>query len=131
MPHFEPVPGWETIVPIYRARRAVRPATKARYRAERPFTTMDDNDSWQYGERSIAAGEIVETKAWPHPSFDPLNYSAQKTLAFFNGALRSRLPVSPWHGGQVRLDNGLSDAPMKFDIRPPQIRGMDMSGSSL
>jgi hypothetical protein len=109
-------PGWETQVPIYQVTRDVQPPTRARYRTEKPFTTMADNDCWQYAERPYQRGETVQTTSWPHPSFRPLNCSAEKVLAFFNGAMKSRLTRSPWHDGRVRLDNGISDAPSQIDI---------------
>lgn len=75
--------GWQFEVPRYRATRALRPAEKARYRSESPFSTIFENDVWQYGEQPIATGEIIETKSWPHPSFYPLNYSAGPRAGFF------------------------------------------------
>jgi len=120
--------GWESTTPRYLASRAVQPATRARYRLEKPFSSMGD-DSWQYGDRLIEAGEIVETACWPHPSFrpagpidDPAHYAASRVLEFFNSALRSRLPVSPMHQGRLRLDNGISNAPTFIDARPPSLR---------
>jgi hypothetical protein len=131
MSDFAPTPGWERIVPRYLVVRAVSPPSRARYRDEKPFTTMGDNDCWQYcGDKPIAAGTEIESMSWPHSSFRPLNFSGQKVLAFYLGALRSRLPLSPWHEGAVRLDNGMSDAPQIFDVRPPQIRGVDMRGNA-
>jgi hypothetical protein len=126
MSNFEQSPGWEREIPKYRASRALGPALKARWRAEPPFTTLGDNDCWQYGTQEIEAGEIISTTQWPHASFRPMNYSAEKVLAFFNGATKSRLPRAPWHEGRIRLDNGISDAPMMFDVRPPQIRPVDL-----
>jgi hypothetical protein len=82
--------------------------------------------SWQYGERALKAGEEIETREWPHPSFFPLNYSAGKVLDFFNGAMKSRLPRSPWHEGRVRLDNGLNNVPGIVDVRPPQLQPMNL-----
>lgn len=103
-----PPPGWEREVPKYRLGRAVHPSPKARHRLEPPFASTTDSDLWQYAERPYKAGEIIETKSWPHPSFQPLNYSATKVLEFFNSATKSRLPLSPWAHDRIRLDNGLS-----------------------
>jgi hypothetical protein len=122
-----PPPGWERETPKYRATRDLRPAQKARYRSEPPFTSGSDIDIWQYGTKPIAAGDIIETKDWPGPGFYPLNYAAEKILAFFHSAMKSRLTCSPFdHAGRIRLDNGLSDAPAIFDVRPPQIKPVDL-----
>jgi hypothetical protein len=66
------------------------------------------SDAWQYGTRIIKAGETIETREWPHPSFFPLNYAAQKVPEFFNTRQKSRLPKSPCHGDRLRLSDGLS-----------------------
>src|SRR6266850_4819663 len=107
MPNFEQVAGWEKEIPKYRVVRPVSPPSRARYRDEKPFSTMADSDCWQYADRFYAADEIVSTTAWCHPSFEPLNFSAQQVLAFFKAEMKSRLPQSPWFDGQVRLSNGL------------------------
>jgi hypothetical protein len=99
--------GWERIVPRYRVTRDVQPAEKSRFRFEPPFTEIWSG-AWQYGEKSHAAGEEIETTAWPHPSFMPLNFSAERVLEFFKASIKSRLTVSPWHQGRIRLDTGLS-----------------------
>jgi hypothetical protein len=103
-----PPPGFEREIPKYRATRDIQPAPKARFRFEPPFTTLWDVDVWQYGERPIQSGEIIETREWPHPSFRPLNYSARKVLDFFNSRMKSRLPRSPWQGNQIMLDDGIT-----------------------
>jgi hypothetical protein len=95
-----PPSGWECEVPKYRVVRDLTPAPKARYRFEKPFTEISDNNVWQYAERVYEAGEVIESTNWPHPTLWPLNYSAEKVLEFFNGALKSRLPVSPWYGNR-------------------------------
>jgi hypothetical protein len=113
--HTEPAPGWEREIPKYRVTRDIQPAQRARYRSEPPFAHCFDSDVWQYGERTLKAGETVETKAWPHPTFFPLNYSAKRTLDFFNFQMKSRLPRSPWHGDSLRLDNGLTGNTVTVD----------------
>jgi hypothetical protein len=100
--------GWEREVPRYRATRNLKPAEKARFRSEPPFSTIFDNDVWQYGAQPVKAGEEFETRDWPHPSFRPLNYSASKVLNFFNSRVKSRLPRAPWSVDRIRLDDGLT-----------------------
>lgn len=121
-----PPPGWERTVPKYLVTRDVRPAERARYRHETPFASCSDSDVWQYGDREYAAGEIVETTNWPHASMQGLNYSGQQVLAFFKAEMKSRLPVSPWYRDQVRLSNGLSNAPGISDVKPPQLQPMNL-----
>jgi hypothetical protein len=99
--------GWASIVPRYKVVQDVQPAEKNRFRFENPFAEIWSG-AWQYGERLYQAGEEIETTAWPHPSFMPLNFSAERVLEFFKASMKSRLTVSPWLNGQVRLDNGLS-----------------------
>jgi hypothetical protein len=103
-----PPPNWQFETPRYRVTREIRPAEKARFRLEPPFSSMSDSDAWQYGERTMKPGEEIETQAWPHSSFHPLNRSAEMVLAYFNARLKSRLPLSPWYGGRIRLDDGLT-----------------------
>jgi hypothetical protein len=111
--------NWHLTVPRYKVARDVRPAERPRYRLEPPFGTILDSTVWQYADRAYTAGEIIETKDWPHESFRPLNYSAEQVLAFFKGALRSRLARTPWFEGRVKLENGLS-GPATPDVKPPQ-----------
>jgi hypothetical protein len=103
-----PSSGWDREVPRYRASRDVHPSPNDRVRFEAPFASMSDDSCWQQAERPVKAGEIIETKDWPHPSFHPLNVSAEKTMAFFNSAPKSRLGLSPWRGDRIVLDDGLS-----------------------
>jgi hypothetical protein len=118
-----PPSNWEQIVPRYRVTRDVHPSPKPRFRLEAPFSQILDRDEYQYGERVYRAGEEVATKAWPHPSWRALNFTAEKILAFFNNEMKSRLPTSPYdRSGRLRLSNGLSDAPLVVDPRPPQIK---------
>jgi hypothetical protein len=117
--------NWQYEIPKYRCTRALLPAEKARFRFETPFTEMA-MDTWQYGERHYEAGEEVTTTAWPHTSMQGLNFSAQQVLAFFKAEMKSRLTKSPWFDGQVRLSNGLTNAPAVFDVRPPQIKPMNL-----
>jgi hypothetical protein len=113
--------GWEREVPKYRATRDLDPAERARYRSEPPFANQFGADIWQYSDRPIKQGEIISTTAWPHPSLAPLNHSAAKVLDFFNNATKSRLALSPWFGGEVRLATGLS-GPLPTIMKPPQLR---------
>lgn len=106
--HVPPPPGWERETPKYRASRNIEPAQKERFRFEPPFGTGFASDVWQYGERPYKRGEIIETRSWPHESFEPLNYSAEKVLEFFKSRMKSRMTLSPWFGDQVRLDDGMS-----------------------
>jgi hypothetical protein len=117
-----PPPGWQYETPVYRVERDIHPAPRARYRYETPFAEVSDNDCWQYGEFELKAGEIIETREWPHPSFRPLNYSAARVLEFFNLEMRSRLPRSPFQGSRLRLDNGLSGNTITADdVTTPQV----------
>ena len=128
--HKPPPPGWEREIPKYRATRDVHPAPKARFRFEPPFASITDSDEWQYGTRAIEAGEIVETKDWPHPSFIPLNYGAEKVLAFFNSQMKSRMQRSPWNGDCLRLDNGLfGNVIDAARVVPPQLKQIDRRAS--
>jgi hypothetical protein len=120
-----PPPGWERETPKYEITRDIQPAPKARFRLEPPFASSSDSSIWQYGERILKAGEIVETREWPHASMLPLNYAAKRVLDFFNAAPKSRLPRSPFFGDRVRLDDGLS-GPTAFQVGPPQVKPMDL-----
>jgi hypothetical protein len=127
--HKPPPLNWEREVPRYKATRDLRPAERARYRLEPPFETVFNSEIWQYGTREIKAGEIIETKEWPHPSFHPLNYGATKVLDFFNTRMKSRLALSPWFGDSLRLEDGLSGAPI-VSAAPPQLKQMDLRPAS-
>jgi hypothetical protein len=109
--------------------RDIRPAQKARFCLEPPFASCLDSDVWQYGEKPLKAGEIIETRAWPHPSFFPLNYGAKKVLAFFSLQMKSRMQRSPWAGDQIRLDNGLTGNAVT-QATPPQLQPMDLRPAS-
>jgi hypothetical protein len=65
-----------------------------------------DSSEYQFAERDYKAGEELTTTSWPHPSFRPLNYSACRVLEFFNSRMKSRLPLRPWRGGRIDLDDG-------------------------
>jgi hypothetical protein len=124
-----PPSDWEQIAPRYRAVFEVHPSPNKRFRSEKPFSQIMSSTEWQFADRVYRAGEEIETKEWPHPSFRPLNYSAERTLSFFNNQMKSRLPRSPWHEGRLRLDNELSNAPPIFNPRPPQIKPVDLQAS--
>ena len=116
--------GWQHEVPKYRARRDIQPMEKARFRTEPPFGTGVGVDRWQYGTREIKRGEIIESKDWPHVSFEPMNYSAEQVLKFFNTREKLRLPTTPWFGNGIRLDDGNGPAVIVIDVpqspQPPQ-----------
>jgi hypothetical protein len=120
-----PPAGWERVVPKYRVTRDLRPAERARYRLESPFGTVLDSEIWQYGTRAYKAGEIIESKEWPHASFLPLNYGAERVLEFFNTRMKSRMTTSPWFGDSLRLDDGLSGT-IVVSVVPPQLKPMDL-----
>jgi hypothetical protein len=99
---------WERQPPRYRATRAVHPSPNSRHRFEPPFATVFDSDVWQHAERPVQAGQEFESRAWPHQSFVPLNFSGRAVLAFFNSRVKSRLPRAPWVGDRIRLDDGFT-----------------------
>jgi hypothetical protein len=88
--------SWDLEIPRYRTTRAVHPSALARHVAETPWSFCSDDDVWQYCTKPLAAHEEIETTAWPHPSFAPLNESARRIRNFFCDAEKSRLPRSPW-----------------------------------
>ena len=98
--------------------RDLRPSPNSRHRFEPPFETIFDPDVWQYCEKPLKAGEIIETREWPHSSFHPLNYGAGKVLDFFNNRTKSRLPRSPWYDDRIRLDDGLTGLAHVEIVRP-------------
>jgi hypothetical protein len=120
-----PPPGWERETPKYRATRDLRPAERARYRLESPFGAVFNSEIWQYATREIKAGEIIETKEWPHPTFMPLNYGAERVLEFFNTRMKSRMTTSPWHGDGLRLDDGMSGK-IIVSAATPQLQPMNL-----
>jgi hypothetical protein len=118
----QPLPkNWDREPPRYRASRNLRPSEYARHRTEPPFTSMSDSDMWQYAERPISAGEELELTSWPHASMTPLNETAKQVLAYFTSHQKSRLPMSPWRGGRLRLDDGLSGAPPQQRVLRPNL----------
>jgi hypothetical protein len=119
----QPLPprDWNREIPRYKVVRSLRPASRPRYRTEPPFESMSDNDCWQYGDRFYAAGEEIESTAWPHPSMRGLTFGAEKILQFLNGTMKSRLALAPWHQGRIRLESGIGGAPVLTDVRPPQV----------
>lgn len=121
-------PGWEQITPRYKVVRDVHPSPNPRFKWEKPFAQIFNNDEWQQGDRVYKAGEIIETKSWPHQSFLPLNYSAERVLSFFNARMKSRLTFSPWRGGRIDLDDGLT-GPGAPDVRPLKVQPMNVRPS--
>jgi hypothetical protein len=122
--HKPPPLNWEREVPRYKATRDLRPAELARHRFEPPFGKVFSSDCWQYGERPIKAGEIIETKDWPHESFLPLNFGAERVLAYFNSRQKGRLTRSPWFVDRIRLEDGLT-GPVEVKIPRPEVQQMD------
>jgi hypothetical protein len=127
--HATPHPGWEREVPRYRVTREVHPAEKDRFRFEPPFAMMSSSDVWQYAERPFEAGEIIETTAWPHASFRPLNFAAARVLDFFNTRQKSRLPRSPWGSDRLVLDDGLTGNEPALAV-PAQLKAMALRPAS-
>jgi hypothetical protein len=120
-----PPPGWECVTPRYRVVFDTYPSPKSRYRTEPPFTSGTQSDIWQFGERILKAGEIIESREWPHPMFFPLNYSAKRVLDFFNSQMKSRMARSPFFENEIRLKTGLSGTLPKI-IVAPQVQRMDL-----
>jgi hypothetical protein len=87
--------SWDREIPRYRTVRAVHPSEHPRHATEAPWSMCSDDDCWQYAAKPIAAHETIETTAWPHASFQPLNESARRIHDFFRATSRG-LPRSPW-----------------------------------
>jgi hypothetical protein len=117
--HKPPLLNWEREIPKYRATRNLHPSPMARHRLEPPWGMTFDSDCWQHAERPVKANEIITSKAWPHPSFYPLNYGASRVLDFFNNRTKSRLARSPWFIDRIHLEDGLS-GPVAVNIPRPQ-----------
>jgi hypothetical protein len=124
--------GWERTVPRYVITRDLRPSPNGRHKNEAPFSEIWQSDIWQQADRNYEAGEVVETTSWPHPSMrpagptdDPAHYAAEKILEYFKVSMKSRLQVSPWHQGQVRLSDGISGS-MPQHVSTPQIKPQNM-----
>jgi hypothetical protein len=67
------------------------------------------DDTWQYAANPVAAGDVISSQEWPHPSLEPLNESARHVHAYFlarNG--KSWLPLRPWQDGRIVLDDKVS-----------------------
>jgi hypothetical protein len=101
-------PDWDKEIPKYRVERDLYPSGFARHRLEPPFTSTTDSTMYQYCDRPLRAGEVLELTAWPHPSMTGLNETAKRTLAYFTSHQKSRLPLSPWRNGRLWLDDGLT-----------------------
>jgi hypothetical protein len=121
-----PPPNWQQIMPRYRIVQDVAPPTKERFSRECPFSTFPA-DQWQFGERAMKRGEVIETGFWPAPgAFFPLNYSAKKVLEFFNSGIKSRMARSPWRGDRLVLDDGVTSSPYAPTYVAPQLKPMDL-----
>lgn len=103
-------PGWDREPARYRVEVELHPSPLARHRLDTPFVSSTDSTMFQYADRVLHAGEVVEISSWPHPSMSPLNAIAKQIMAFFTSHSKSRLPMSPFHKGQLRLDDGLTGA---------------------
>jgi hypothetical protein len=103
-----PPKDWDREVPKWRVTRPIRPSPNNRHRHEPPFSTIFENDVWQFADRNYAAGEEIFSLDWPHPSFRPLNHAACRVIDFFNARMKSRLPLRPWRNGRLHLDDGLT-----------------------
>lgn len=99
---------WQYVTPKYRVTRDLHPSPNSRHRFESPFTSMDDNDCWQFADRPLAARSEISTRHWPHPSMMPINESARRVHGYFTTHIKSRLPVSPFRGDRIHLDDGLT-----------------------
>ena len=120
IPTLPPI-DWRREIPRYRVRVETRPALKARFRFEAPFSQIMDSSEWQYGERVWPAGSIIETDQWPCAgTFVPLNYSAREILSYFNSHQKSRLQRTPWRDGQVCLDDGLTGTMPQIKAPQPE-----------
>jgi hypothetical protein len=110
---------WKRTIPKYRIERDTKPAPKERFKFEPPFSSGSESDVWQYGERIHKAGEVIETTFWPNPgTMTPLNYSAREVMEFFTTRQKSRMTLSPWYDGQVRLADGIGGPTQpKFSIK--------------
>jgi hypothetical protein len=102
----------------YRVIHETHPSQNSRFKLEPPHASASDG-SYQYGDRVLKPGEIIETRSWPHAAFFPLNESAKRVLAFFNSRQKSRLPLTPYdYAGKLRLDDGLTGPTQpKFPIK--------------
>lgn len=113
-----------TEIPKYRVTRETKPAPKARFRTEPPFSSSSESDVWQYGSTTLKAGSTIETREWPNPgSFFPLNEPARRVMDFFTSRQKSRLPRSPYDAaGRLRLDDGLANPPPKIgSLKLPKV----------
>jgi len=124
--------NWRREVPKYRISRETKPAPKERFRFEPPFSSGSESDVWQYGERTLKAGEVIETTEWPNPgTMTALNYSARQVIDFFTSRQKSRLPRSPFDGDRLRLEDGLSGVgPTIERIGLPQLPRVGLRASS-
>jgi hypothetical protein len=104
-----PPPGWEREVPRYQVLRPVRQSPNDNHKHLPPPSYCSDDCIWMYADREYAAGEVVETKFWPHGSFVGLNHVARQILSFLNSAPKSRLGRSPYNSrGELSLETGLT-----------------------
>jgi hypothetical protein len=103
-----PPRGWERETPRYKATRDLHPPALARMGLETPWTSCNNEHTWQYAPGTVRDGEIVATTSWPHESFRPLNESAKRIHNFFSTATKSRMQLRPWADGRINIDDGMS-----------------------
>jgi hypothetical protein len=127
----KPIPAlpplnWRREIPRYRIIRETKPAPKERFRLESPFSSGSESDVWQYGQRIWPAGSVIETDQWPNPgTMIPLNYAAKQVLSFFSLQMKSRMARSPFSGGKISLENGLTGS-LTPNAAAPQLQPMNL-----
>ena len=105
-----PPAGWDRETPKYRATRDLAPAFHLSVRFGPPRAGISAGGVWQYGHRRIKAGEVFESREWPHPSLQPLNESGRRVQQFFNSHPKNELPWRPWREDRVVLNDGLTSS---------------------
>jgi hypothetical protein len=104
--------------PLYRATVDLHPSPNSRHRHEMPFSDFSDPSVWQQTDRPVKRGEIVSTTDWPHSTMMPLNDVGKRIHSYFEIAMKSRLPMSPFQNGRLVLDDGIGGPTQpKFNIK--------------
>jgi len=112
------VGDWRRRRPKYRLIRDLKPPAKPRFALEKPWTETSEADVWQYLDRPLPAGTVIETTCWPHESLFAINEAARRVLEFYRSSVKSRLTRTPWMDGELRLSTGLEGPGVPF-VRPP------------